>query len=275
MIKRFAGIGNLRRPNLRGPSLRGPKNLPGPERLSPSLSRHLAVAAIAAFATAFVAAWGKDTANSQDQAPTDQSAAAADASDLSVRLHPVKMFSVDYNVKGMETGTTREHWRNWGQKRVEIKQTSTRIGGISQDLNERIITDGPTITTVDVATRSATRMENPMYASLVRNLRGSDPAQFGKKMLTAMGGQPTGESREYAGEGCQMWRLPNIGTEQCVTSDGITVFVKTDMMGVGIEKTATDVRRGDGGPDAAFELGPDISVSELPSLLNLMSRPPE
>lgn len=186
------------------------------------------------------------------------------------KMHDLKEFTVSYNLTGVETGTSTEHWRNWGQKRVELKKTTISMMGVNQSTDERIIIDGPTITSIDNGTNTATTMQNPMYATLMENMKGKDPKAFGKEMLTAMGGVETGETREYAGEKCDVWTVAQIGATQCMTKDGIAVYLKTDMGGMTIVKIATKVKRGDGGPDKAFEIGPEVSMQQMPNLQDLM-----
>lgn len=191
----------------------------------------------------------------------------------SVKLHPVEQFTVSYKFEGEENGTSTEYWRDWGQRYVELRKTTLSVGGAKEQVNERVITDGAQVTTIDVPTRTATRRRNPMYGPLVEKLRGKKVKDLAELMMTAMGGKATGETATYAGEKCNFWSLPEMNSTQCVTDDGITLFIRINAPGFIETITATEVRRGDGGPDSDFVVGPEIAVQDLPDLNQFMTRP--
>lgn len=192
------------------------------------------------------------------------------------RLHPLKAYTVEYKQEGMQVGTVIEHSRNYGNQRSETTDATTNMMGMSIRHHQRVITEGNKITTLDLTKGTATQTTNPLYDSIAASMQGKDPVEAGKAMLTAMGGAPTGTSQTIAGETCQDWKLAQLGQDICVTSDGLTLLVRSNMAGISMTRTAVKVTRGDGGPDAAFELPKGVKATQAPNIQQLMQqmRPP-
>lgn len=72
------------------------------------------------------------------------------------------------------------------------------------------------------------------------------------EIMTQMGGRATGENGNFAGHACAYWEIDQLGSSSCVTPWGATLHNRTSLAGVTIERTVTEVRMGDGGPDFAF-----------------------
>ncbi len=184
------------------------------------------------------------------------------------KLHPVKQFTIVYELSGMDTGTLTHHSKDWGYHQVQIKDASMSVMGISQVTKERLITKGREITTINLATNTGMRIDNPMYDNLAQAFDGKDPMEVGEDFMTAMGGVKTGDTREIAGETCDVWTIAQMGAEQCVTQDGLTLAMDVNMMGMQMKQVATSVSRKNGGPKDAYEVGEDVTISEtaLPTL---------
>lgn len=195
------------------------------------------------------------------------SAAAADGE----RFYGQERFSIVMSHTGRQTGTTTTHVREWGRRRAEINDTSISVAGFTQQTRNRVIYEGPRVTTVDTATGAASAITNPLYDQVVAAMRGSDGVEFGQAIMTQMGARATGENGVFAGHECAYWEIPGLGTRTCVTPWGATLHLVTGMGGITIEQTATEVRIGDGGPDEAFAYDA-ASVTEGPDLGQLMDK---
>ncbi len=178
------------------------------------------------------------------------------------KLHPVKEFTIVYELSGMENGTITHHSKNWGFNQVQIKDATMNFMGMNQVTKQRSVTNGPEIITIDLATNQATRFQNPMYESIADAFEGKDPMEVGEEFMTSMGGVKTGETKEIAGEKCEVWSVAQMGSTSCVTKDGLTLSMTADMMGMKMEQVATEVRRKDSGPKEVYEVPEDITVTE-------------
>jgi hypothetical protein len=187
------------------------------------------------------------------------------------RFYGKEKFTVVSVQSGAETGTITEHVRDWGRKRVEIKDTTMTMMGVTRRAQTRVIYDGDQIITTDLVTGAVTRARNPMYQQLVQSMAGKDGVEFGKQMMLGMGASETGESGDFAGQKCHYWKLPQFGSRTCVTDFGVTLYNSTAMMGMTIERTATAVRLGDGGADEAFKYDAG-KIQEAPNLQDILKK---
>ena len=87
---------------------------------------------------------------------------------------------------------------------------------------------------------------------------------------------------QYAGESCEVWtQTQGFAISFCITADGLSLHSQTSVGGTTATRTATALKRGDGGPDSAYKVPTGISVSEgisptdaLKNLQNL-GKPPK
>jgi hypothetical protein len=212
--------------------------------------------------------------------PASQAAESSGAT----RFYGRETFTIAYTSAGTQAGPSTEHIRNWGNQRVDIQNTSTTIAmaGFSntQINNTRTIYDGDKIISVNTDTGATTITTNPIYAQLVQAIGSGDGVDFGMTLMQQMGGQPTGESGSYAGQSCNYWQIAQAGTRVCVTDWGGTLFTETNLGPMTFTRTATEVRIGDGGPDAAFQYdaanataGPDLGSVNLNELMEKAKAP--
>lgn len=203
------------------------------------------------------------------------SALAADPdappADGTERFYGKKAFTIVSKQTGMQSGDIVEHVRDWGRRSARITNTSMTMGGFTQTTRQRVIQNGAEIITVDDAAGTVTSMKNPIYDSVVAAMKGKSGIAFGKEIMTRMGARETGEKGSFAGQGCDYWELASAGTKTCVTEWGGTLHVLTNMAGMSIERTATEARLGDGGPDEAFAYDAS-NVTTAPDLSEIMQQ---
>lgn len=176
----------------------------------------------------------------------------APPADGTERFYGKQAFTIVSTQTGMQSGDIVEHVRDWGRRSSRITNTTMTMSGFTQTTRQRVIQNGAEFITVDETTGTVTSMKNPIYDSVVAAMKGKSGMAFGKEIMTRMGGRETGEKGSFAGQDCDYWELPGAGTKTCVTAWGGTLHVLTNMAGMSIERTATEVRLGDGGPDEAF-----------------------
>ncbi len=132
-------------------------------------------------AAAFLA--GCNPANSPTQA-----AASADGP----RFYGEETFTIEYEQTGNQSGSWVEHVRDWGNRRVEIKNLtmSVTVPGLptqTQTQNDRTIYDGDQIININQDTGATTVTTNPLYDNLVQSMGDSDGVEYGQMLMTQMG----------------------------------------------------------------------------------------
>lgn len=192
-----------------------------------------------------------------------------------IRFYPLESFSIVYRHEGTQTGTTVLHSRNYGHLRAELRDLTLTFAGLNQVQKERAVIDGRTITTVNLQTNTATRIENPIYDQIVAGIarQGGDGLAAGLAFIRAMGGAETGETKTIAGETCNVWTIPALQQQHCIAPDGLPLEVTSKLGGIPLAQVAVEVRRGDGGPDEAFVLD-GIPVQEIKLPPGLTGQPP-
>jgi len=188
------------------------------------------------------------------------------AAEKDLKFFPIKIFTVVGEIRGMNKGQYTEHVNHHGGIRVEINKSKMSMMGMNMDTNEKVITEGPWVTRVDLDRKTASRIRNPMYDSIKKNVQQKGGLETAKAYIRGMGGRETNRTGKYANEKCRYWEIPNLGATWCVTHDGITVWADVNMGGMKITRVATRVKRGDPGPSSAYKVDPGIKVSEGPAL---------
>lgn len=195
--------------------------------------------------------------------------ACGDSSDAAgIRFYPLKEFTIVSVLDGVTKGTKTTHVRDWGNRYVTIEETTLSMMGVTRSEKKRVIVEGADVTTIDEQAKTVTRSVNPLYDNVVKNLEGKDPEEVGREFMIALGHKPTGHEGSFAGETCEVWTNAQFAQELCATDDGLVLNIVSNMMGMRISETATDVRRGDGGPASAFEV-PDYPERTAPNIQDI------
>lgn len=214
----------------------------------------------------FLAACGGASTDAQQTGETE-----TQAGNGAERFYGRESFTLVGEQTGREAGTFTEHVRDWGRRRVEINDMTLSVAGRSLRNQTRALFDGPEIATVNLETGDVVTTSNPFYTEVVEAMRGRDGVEFGRETMTRMGGRETGESGNFAGHDCDYWEVATLGTQSCVTPWGATLRVETNLAGVELTRTVTEVRLGDGGPDAAFEVD-RAQAKAAPSLQDIRAK---
>ena len=180
------------------------------------------------------------------------------------KMHPLKNYSVTYELSGNTTGTKEHASQDYGRKQCWIETSEMNIMGNSVKKNENVITmlegGDQWIITINLDDNTGTKMKNPMYRSLATDMEGKTPKEFSEEFMKKMGGEVVGE-KTVIGEKCTEWTLMG-GANTCVTEDLISVESGADMAGISITEVATEVKRNDPGPKGICEIG-DAKIKEI------------
>ena len=181
----------------------------------------------------------------------------ADARSGQPRLHPVETFTVVYAQTGTGAGTMTLHSREYGYRRAEIVDVVLKIGAVRMPMKQRNVIVGEQAITIDDAGGDVERTLDPSYTKLVEAMSA---ATSGDRVATLMKvgweASPTGKQQTHAGEVCDEYASADRKQIYCATKDGILLYMDQGTAQTRFVRTATAVRRNDGGSDAAFALPP-------------------
>ncbi len=178
-----------------------------------------------------------------------------------MRWYGVEEGTVVREVSGGQQGHITEHWKQWGQVRVEIQDLTITMFGMNRQVRQTSIVEGANVTTIDYVSGRVSQARNPLLDGLNQG-ESKDGVATGEAMYRAMGGEQTDEMGEYANELCRIWRMSSMGQTSCVTKDGISVYDKVDAMGMSSTRVATRVERGNPGPASAYLVPDDLAPAE-------------
>ncbi len=180
------------------------------------------------------------------------------------KMHPLKNYSVTYELSGNTTGTKEHASQDYGRKQCWIETSEMNIMGNSVKKNEKVITmlegDDQWIITINLDDNTGTKMKNPMYRGLAAGMEGKNPKELSEQMMKQMGGQKKGQ-KTVNGETCTEWTLMG-GAKTCVTEDLIALESGADMAGINILEVATEVKRNDPGPKGICDIG-NAKIKEI------------
>lgn len=199
-------------------------------------------------------------ASEPDAAPTPAPAAAGTpAADASPKFFGRQTFTIVMEQSGREVGTVTTHYRDWGRRSAELIRVRNEATGRLTDT--RSFTDGAVSVTIDNITGEVNVYENPYYQEPSPETVTRALDTFGSIAMEEMGAEKIGESASFAGEPCDYWQV--MGTRKCVSPWGPTLHSVLSMADIAAERTAIEVRVGDGGPDSAFVyVGPSETSAE-------------
>ncbi len=180
------------------------------------------------------------------------------------KFHPLKNYSVTYELKGNTTGTKHVAAQDYGKKHCWIEVSEMNVMGNTTKKNEKGMTmiegGDQWIITIDLDKNTGTKMKNPLYKGVAASMKGKDPKEYSKAMMEQMGGSKKGP-KTVNGEECMEWTMMG-GAFACITEDQIMVESGANMAGISISEVATEVKRNDPGPKGICDLG-DATIKEL------------
>ena len=180
------------------------------------------------------------------------------------KFHPLKSYSVTYELTGNTKGTKQIAAQDYGKKQCWIEVSEMNVMGNATKRNEKGITmieDGDQwIITIDLDKNTGTKMKNPMYRGIAAGMKGKDPKEYTEAMMKQMGGKVKGE-KTVNGEKCTEWTMMG-GAFACITEDQIMVESGANMAGITMSEVATEVKRNDPGPKGICDLG-NATIKEI------------
>lgn len=180
-----------------------------------------------------------------------------------LKRYDVEAATVKFNVSGsLQNGTEELVFDQYGIREMKTTNTEFAVAGITQKTSQMVLTEGDKIHSADLATKSGTVIQNPLYQNIVDLSKQKDLKDFGEAMMKQLGGKKTG-SDTVAGKDCEVWEIASLGSTSCVWK-GVTLRTVSKIAGVDVLIEATEVNEGSV-PDSAFEFPADINFDSQKS----------
>lgn len=134
---------------------------------------------------------------------------------VEIRQYGIPSAIVDYEVRGLKTGTERLYFDTWGTRQARYIHTKMLVMGLAQEENILKITDGQWRYTIDLAKAAGTRDKNPLLTTYAAQIRRDNRLLLGDEVMRDMGGRKAG-SNNILGRSCQVWVVPATHTSYCL-----------------------------------------------------------
>lgn len=162
------------------------------------------------------------------------------------KYHPLESYTVKYRIEGDSAGEKTEYSGDWGSTLcwTEVAQVK-RAGGAPFRINEKVITritgGEQWIIKINLDDNTGTKVRSPVFPEIYKRIKGKDPAEFTKELMTSSGAKRVGE-KTAGGEKCTDWELGE-GARTCITDDLVRVESSLVLGDISVKETAVEVKR--------------------------------
>lgn len=195
---------------------------------------------------------------------TDPGAASTSTSSNSSlpKRYLVESGIVEYDLSGPQTGTETVYFDKWGWREAKLTNTTLSMAGITRRENKLSVMDGDWLYTVDLSTRTGTKVQNTLLAQFVEaaKRKGQSMTDLGEELLTRMGGRKIG-SEEIAGKSCDVWETKSLGSRSWIWR-GVTLKTETSLGGMQLRSTARRFEENAAVPPDRFVIPTDVKITE-------------
>ena len=185
---------------------------------------------------------------------------------LEKKRYDVESGHVQYVFEGMKTGTEDLYFDDWGWKESAISKSKISIAPTEE--NTLRLLDGFIQYSVDLNTNVATKIDNAILKQIAEKNTEDSLTGLGEKMLEQAGAVKKG-TKIVAGQECDIWEVPNLGTTQCVYK-GVTLEINTNFAGINYVQRATSIEFNIAVDANKFELPEGVEISEPVDLQKLL-----
>lgn len=180
------------------------------------------------------------------------------------KRYGIKSGIIEYELSGAQSGKETVYFDDWGYREAKYSETELSFGGFSQKTKTITILEGKMIYSIDLATNTGTKMENPMFAGF----EGDDMQQMGEQMMKQLGGEKTG-TETILDKTCDVWEIKQMGSK---TSVWKSIPLKTEVnMGMQMSITAVSIEEVDV-PQEKLKIPEGITFKEGADLSEMMKK---
>lgn len=181
------------------------------------------------------------------------------ASAIDIKKYQVKSGIIEYKIEGTINGTETVYFDDYGIKEARLTKTVVKIFGISNETETLTITDKEWNYNIDLKEKTGTKMKNEQMKQMLDGLTQKEYEEFGKKMMTEMGGKLVG-NESILGYNCEVWDVSKISSK---TWNYKYVPLKTEVNMMGATTyLATSFKENVSIPADKFQVPKGIKVTE-------------
>ncbi len=169
-------------------------------------------------------------------------------------FRPVAAYTAVYELDGNVSGTITEMSRYHGGQVAQINDSQMKYLWRKQTTKNRIIIASGEVTIIDELEGTLARTIDPNYSDGMKAAGAEGVTDPFRAYMEGLGYVDTGEADTVLGEDCVIWENDDPDVELCMSDDGIMLRVEASRFGFDYIQRATEIRRGDPGPDEMFEV---------------------
>ena len=175
-----------------------------------------------------------------------------------IKYYDIEEGRVDYALAGLSQGTMTLEFKDWGRRSAIRTQSIVSVMGMTQTMNDLIITDGRWVYTIDLATGTAIKIENPVLKEL-KSRRNASMIQTGRDIMIALGGKEIGTDT-ILGKTCVLWENHQMMSTSCVWK-GLPLQTTSGISGMEMTQTAVVIQIGSI-PDSHVSVPADVHIED-------------
>lgn len=183
------------------------------------------------------------------------------------KRYGVKSGIIEYELTGAQSGKEIIYFDDYGSREAKFTETEMSFGGFSQKVNTLNIIEGKMIYTIDLATNTGTKAENPIFNQFDPNGEKS-MMEIGEQMMRQMGGQMIGQET-VLGKTCDLWEVRQLQSKTWIW-EGIPLKMDINM-GMQMNSVATSIKEGPV-PQEKLEIPSGITFQDLGDMSDLMNK---
>lgn len=182
---------------------------------------------------------------------------SAQSQQKKVKFFDFETAIVEYTYEGNETGKQIMYIDEYGWKRAEWTNTTTKVFGQTTEKKQIMVNIGLDIWQWDPIARTGTRMHNQILENLLKDPQ-FDPEKYAKETMESLGFQKTG-SEIVQGKNCEVWK--GLGSTIWIWQ-GLGIKTEVKLLGQRTTWTATKIDLNARIPQDKFAIPSDIKFGE-------------
>lgn len=155
------------------------------------------------------------------------------------KRYQVEKGIIHYELTGTEKGTLVVYFDRWGLREAQYKNSEMKVFGIKQKTNTVSYLDGENMYNYTPEENTYMRIKNTLVRPVTEDMGEGDMTVGGKKLLTGMGGEQTGQET-VMGKNCELWELKSMKMKNWIWK-GISLKMYSKLLGVTTDQTATKI----------------------------------
>ena len=179
---------------------------------------------------------------------------------IEIRAFGIPSAIVDYDVRGLKSGTERLYFDGWGTRQARYIHTKMLVMGLAQEENVLKIDDGRWSYTIDLPKATGIRQPNPVLQAHAADVGHDGKLVLKDEVMTDMGGRKAG-SNNILGHTCRVWVVPATHTSYCLWKNIplLTVMCDND---VEITTTAISINENVPVKDGIFKIPDSVTIRD-------------